>query len=212
MRAYTLVSLMSLSVLPLPALADLTGAGDAAIVKQLVEQAKIMREQLQNTRDTLDVSRRLEEMESMKAVKSVHEEGRALTNLISETEGLQREYKDFVDDPSSFNRTEGEISWLGEALRDAKDERNAARAYASIMTDVKRLNFLGKANRESEKKLISGTNQEDDGKITASNTFIMSQILIENEEREQKARANNVNVMESVLGNTGYSALGEEAK
>lgn len=210
MRAY--LTLFLICFFSTSSYADMTGAGDAAILAELVSQAKTLKEQLQSVRETLDVSKRLEEMETLKTIKSVHEEGRALGDLISETEQMQNEYKKFVADPSSFNQTRDEISWLGSALKNAKDDQNAAKSYANIMADVKRLNFLGKATKESEKKLISGTNQEDDGKITASNTFIMSQLLLENEERDQKRRANNTNVMQGVLGNAGYSALGEESE
>lgn len=210
MRSY--IPFVIIAMLSSIARADMTGAGDAAILSQLVAQGKILAEQLTNIRDTLDVSKRLEDMETLKTVKNIHEEGRALNDLLSETEQLRRDYAEFVDDPTSFNRTEEEITWLGEALRDSKDDPNAVKAYASLMVDVKRLRFLGQANRASEKKIIAGTNQEDDGKITASNTFIMSQLLLENEAREQKRRANNTNVMQGIIGNTGYSALGTESK
>lgn len=192
--------------------ADATGAGDAAIVSQLVAQLKVLREQLADVRETLNVSKRLESMEELKTVKEVHEEGSALSDLMDENEQLKRDFGDFVDDPSSLNRTEGDIAWLGDALKDAKDDPNAVRAYGQIMADVRRLKFLGQANKASEEKIIKGTNEKDDQKITASNTFIMSQLLLENEEREQKRRANNTNVMESVIGNTGYSALGKESE
>lgn len=210
MRAYLTVFIVcSFSTV---SYADMTGAGDAAILAELVSQAKTLKEQLQGMRETLDVSKRLEEMETLKTIKSIHEEGRALGDLVDETEQMQREYKKFVADPTSFNRTSEEISWLGSALKNSKGNPNAVKSYANIMSDVKRLNFLGKANKESENKIINGTNQDDDGKITASNTFIMSQLLLDNEEREQKRRANNTNVMQGVLGNAGYSALGEESK
>jgi hypothetical protein len=192
--------------------ADMTGAGDAAIVSQLVAQAKILREQLVDMRETLDVSKRLERMEEVKTVKEVHEEGTALKDLMDETEQLKREYGEFVDDPASFNRSKDEITWLGDALKDAKHSKNKVKAYAAIMADVRRLRLLGKANEASEKKIMKGTNERDDQKITASNTFIMSKILLDNEAREQKRRANNTNIMDGIISNSGYRSLGEESK
>lgn len=193
------------------AMADLTGAGDAAILSKLIEQMAVMREQLEQAKDSVNIGKRMEQMEKLKSAKKLHAEGKAFKDMLDEYESIVSEIEGFRADPVGVDKPRSEMQWLNDALKGADTSSNSAKAYASILMELKNLEFLGKANAASQEKLARGTNTEEESQITASNTLIMSKILLEREARAQEAAANNASIVSDVLGNPGYSALSTES-
>jgi hypothetical protein len=192
-----------------PAQAEITGAGDAAIVQQLVTLVKSTNEQLQEVRKTVSISERLEEMEQAKAVRRLAAEGKAMRELIKESEKLEGQLLDIKGDPTGSRRTQREIASLQYALDSAKerDGRGQAKAYSRLLADMKRLEFLGTAQKESMKKMASGANETDNTQVAATSSMIMSDLMLQREQQEQARKAQEVQAVESTLRSMQYSTM-----
>lgn len=207
MKRTFLIAVMS--TMPVGVYADATGAGDAAIVQQLVTLVKSANEQFRELVKSVSISENLESMEQAKAIKRIAAEGQAMRELIRETETLEGQITDLQDDPLGSRRTEREVSGLENALESAKqrDDRGQAKAYSRMLADMKRLQFLGKAQKESMKKVAQGTNETDNTEVAATSSMIMSDLMLQNERREQARRAQEVQAINETLGSMRYSTI-----
>ena len=193
--------------------ADMTGAGDAAILQELVAQSQTMLKQLHAVKDTLDVSRQLAEMEQLKTIREVSNEGNQLRSLIGNAQEGYSLVTSTSEDPFGLKSTQSEIDYIQASLETARSSQSSlqsARSYANILSDLKRLKFLGQANAESIKKISEGTDDIQNKAITASNTSIMAQLMIEDERRKAAARASDSETFIDMLHGVNYQSMTNE--
>ena len=189
--------------------ADPTGATDTAILQQLVALLKSANEQVQEFRKQVSISENMQEMEQLKAVKRLADDGRAMKEMINEGQKLNGQLEDLRLSPLGSSQTERDIASLKNQIKDAKgmDDINKAKAYSRMLADLDRLRFLGKAQSESVKKIANGTNEADNTAVAATSTMIMSDLLLQNEEREQRKRVQEVKALTDTLRNMNYSGM-----
>jgi len=177
--------------------------GDGAIIAQLQMQTAKMVEQLKTVSEALDVNKRLEEMESLKFVKQISEEGQALRGIVSDVNEATSIIDDQANNPFGHDDITNEIDRLSERLGNAEN----AKDYANIMSDLKRLKILGNANRNAMKNAAQGTDEQEDIKSTSTSTMIMADILIDQEKRRTIMKAEEQSAIQSLMGSNGYAEL-----
>lgn len=187
------------------AFADITGTGDAAILAQLqVQTAKIV-DQLKTVSETLDVSKRMEEMEQLRFIRRISAEGEALKGIVSDV----NEATGLINDQrtNAFNHQDvvDQIEYLESRSGNAEDVGD----YANLMADLKRVRMLGQANRQTMVLASRGTDEQEDIKSTSTSTMIMADIMVEQEKRRAMLRAEEVNAMQQLFKSNGYSELYE---
>ena len=195
--------------------ADMTGAGDAAILQQLAVQLKTLKDALDTAKENLEVVDKIKKLEESKAVKSIREDGKAIQDFYADAKKAKRDverYSGYVDDVREGLDEIEKLQRRMERAGNNPDQRGAAKAYANIFMDLKRLKFLSDAQEKTQKQIAEGTNEEDSVKITATNTMIMSRILLENEERAQKKAANDTAITSDIMSSISYEALATESK
>lgn len=200
---------IALCFMPITAWADVTGAGDAAIVQQLVTLVKSANYQLEEMRKTTSITERLENMEQAKAVRRLAEEGKAMGDLIKEGEKLESNLMGLKGDPSGTGNTKWEIERIQRDLKNAKDADSLgqAKAYSRMLADLKRLEFLGKAQKESMKTVSKGANETDNTKVTATSTMIMSDLMLQKEKEAQAKKSQEVKALGGALESLQYSSI-----
>lgn len=202
-------ALLCLVLISHSALADMTGAGDAAILTELTAQTAKLAEQLKTMREALDVNKRMQDMEALRATHVVVREGLEMNKILKHVGDMQRDINEMTNNPGGFDQTESDIARFKNSLDSAsnKEGLNQAKSYSYIVSDLKRLQFLGQANRETMKKMGEGTNETGDTKAIATNTTIMSDVIVEKEKRETRRRGNEVNALQDMLGGAKYSSM-----
>lgn len=193
------------------ALADVTGAGDAAILSELTVQTGKMAEQLKSMREAVDINKRMQEMQELRAVHVVVREGMEMKNILDNVSDMEKEIATMSNSPGGLDQMQSDISRFESNMNHASDEEGItqAKSYAYVLSDLKRLKFLGTANRETMKKMSKGTNETDDTKAIATNTMIMSDVIVEKEKREARRRGNEVNAMQQLMGGMRYTSMQE---
>jgi len=184
--------------------------GDGPIIAQLVEQVNLMNQQIQKAKDQLNIAKRLHEMEQLKSVKKLMGEGKAMQELLRETDELKRNIKNFKNDPFGTHELDNEISSLKKAISNTKNNPHSQRAYSSLLARLTNLRFLGKAQEASRDRMSGGANEEDNQNIAATSSMIMSDILLQNEIRAKKERGADLDIANSIMNTTGYKGLFEE--
>lgn len=203
------IALITLFLFPLNVHADMTGAGDAAIVKQLVVIVEKANQQIKQLKEMIDISERLEEMEEAKTVKKVTDQGNEIAHLLDELENTVELVGDIKNDPGGLKDLERTISYLEQDLEiaDSRQGLEKAKAYARLISDLKRLGFIQKATRTTMEQLASGTNEEDNQRINATNSTIMTDILVKREQRESIKAAHEVKAVNELLRSNKYSSM-----
>lgn len=187
------------------AAADATGAADAAILAQLQTQTARIVEQLKTVGETLNVSKRLEDMEQLRFVKRISAEGDALKGIVSDVKDATGMVNDQRQNAFNHQDVVDQIDYLENRANNADD----AGDYGNLMSDLKRVRMLGQANRATMVKLSQGSDEQDDIRGTATNTMIMADILVEQEKRRAMIRSEEVNAMQQLFQSNGYSELYE---
>jgi len=155
------------------AAANATGTGsDAALLGELQIQTAKMVEELKTIRDTLDISKRMEDMQQLKVIKQVSAEGEALSGILYDVEEGQGIIDKSKGNAFNHNDIENQIAYLENRAERADNPQ----AYARMLADLKRIRFLGQANDASIKKISEGSNETDDIKTSAVNSAILAQI------------------------------------
>jgi len=204
-----IAGLLCMALVSPSVLADATGAGDAAILSELTAQTTKLAEQLKTMREALDINKRMQEMEEMRAVHVVVREGMEMKNILDNVSDMENEINTMTNSPGGLDQTQSDIERFQRNLDHASEEEglSQAKSYAYLMADLKRLKFLGTANRETMKKMGQGTNETDDTKAIATNTMIMSDVIVEKEKRETRRRGNEVNALQELMGGVKYSSM-----
>lgn len=166
--------------------ADITGAGDAAILGQLVTQTGKIVDQLNQAKEALNVSKYMQEAERLKQVKQLSQTGAKFAQLLDDMDGLNG--ADSWDDPFGLKSVTGEIETLESEIESAKNkgDKEKSRRYARILKNLKKVKFLGEANKKSQSSVASGANESDLVRVSAESSLIMSSLLQSKEEREIK--------------------------
>jgi hypothetical protein len=188
------------------AVADVTGAGDTAIIAQLKAQTAKMVEQLKTVTETLDVSQRLEDMEQLRFVRRLSAEGEALRGVVSDVREGTELVNDARSNPGNLKDIDRQISRLEARMADSEDVGD----YAHMLADLKRIRMLGQANRESMEKAATGTDEQEDIKSTAANAMIMADIMVQNESEEAQRRVEERKAMQELWQDNGYAELYKE--
>ncbi|MCP3671502.1 MAG: hypothetical protein GY814_13945 [Gammaproteobacteria bacterium] len=201
---YRRLFLMMLFLLPWQSsLADATGAGDAALLSELMAQTKQLLEQVRELKEQVNITRRLEDMQQIKAVKAISTEGSAMVEVIRNLDSIADEVEDSRDNPLGAAAVERELDYFDRRVDSAQD----AKDYARLAADLKRLKFLGQANEASMRNNSSGSNEADDNKSTATNTIIIANILVEQERRNRVRQAHEEAALKDMLRGSSYSSL-----
>ncbi len=206
MKSIKIVVILIILTISTPTRADMTGAGDAALLTQLVEMVEQGYQQLVKLKDALDISKRMEEYEQLKSVKRLATEGRAIVELYNDMKDFKDEVQYLTNDPFNTTPINKEIDWVSRSMHGAKGNKNAVKAYANILLEMRNLKFLGKAVEKSKNKLASGTNEEDNKQISASSSMIAADILIRNEQRVRQKEANDTSIILRSL-KSSYSSM-----
>lgn len=177
--------------------------GDGAIITQLQIQTGKLVEQLKAAKDSLDVSERMEEMESLRFVKRISAEGRALQGVIYDVNEATGLFEDQSSNPAGHKDIAGEIQRLSDRINSADNPS----AYAHILSDLERLKVLGQANQATMRQAVHGTDEQDDIKSTSTSSMIMADIMINQEKRQAIKRAEEQQSMQSLMGSPGYSSI-----
>lgn len=186
--------------------ADVTGAGDTAIIAQLKAQTAKMVEQLKTITDTLDVSKRLEDMEQLRFVRRLSAEGEALRGVVSDYNEAAGIVAEQGENPGNIGDIDRQIRRLEARIANSEDTGD----YAHLLADLKRIRMLGQANRESMEKAAQGTDEQQDIKSTAANSMIMADIMVNNEREEAQKRAAEHRAMKELWRDNGYAELYDE--
>jgi len=199
-----------LLTLSTPSRADLTGAGDVAIITQLVEMVEQGHQQIMKLKEALNISKKMEQFEQLKVIKKISDEAQALHGLIEDVKHLEDDVNDLIADPFTLDPIEREIEWITRKMRRAEGSDDAVKSYARILMELKNLKFLGAATAKSKEKLRSGTNNEANQQISASSDLICAELLIKSAKRQQLIDANNTSIMLKTLKNRSYSSMASE--
>ncbi|MCG8313816.1 MAG: hypothetical protein MI976_11415 [Pseudomonadales bacterium] len=204
-----LIIIACLLVASFNAKSDMTGAGDVAIVEQLIVIVEQTNQQIKQFQEMTDISKRLEEMESIKTVKKVTDQGEQIGHLIAELEETVSLVGDLQKDPGGLKDIERTIMYLEQDLNraDSKQGLEKAKAYSRLISDLKRLGFIQKANAMAMEQLAAGTNEEQNQQISTTNSTIMTDILVRREEREKIKASHEVKAVNELLRGNKYSSM-----
>ena len=202
----------------LPAQAFTDGSG-IKIIAQLTALLKTTNEQLQNTKDMLNVKKRLEDMETVKTVRETSRLADDLDDLFAE---MERTIEHFDYDPkSSVSEIRYEIDNLKSRYREAKgadDKLDRLKGYARLLRSIETLSSLEMFHKAQMQKISQeGINEQDAIKQSAYTNSIRTQLLIE---RSRKAEEQEINQMKHAteeaiyLRRMGgvYGAIGQSNK
>jgi hypothetical protein len=201
--------ILILCLLPSVSMADMTGAGDAAIVQQLIVMVEAAYEQLEQLEKATNISKRIEEMETVKSVKKVSEQGNELKKLMSELEKTGDLINEMGNNPGGINDINQQIGKLEDKLNVAnnKEGLDKAKAYSRLLADLKRIRFLRDSNTASIKEIAGGTNDEDNKRLSAHNSTIMTDLLIRQEEKDSIKRSHETQAVSELLDGISYGSM-----
>ena len=171
-------------------LSDVTGAGDASIVAKLTSMLKVLNEELREVKKQVNIAEQLRQMEALKQVQQVADNGKDLSNLFAEALETDRLVNEVNAEPDrGYDQAQGELdSYINSAER-AQNFNGMSRAYrmSRVLSDLDRLSILGTAqNRATTRAATQGLSQADANRSTATSTGIMTQLLIQGEERRKR--------------------------
>ena len=177
-----------------PVLADLTGAGDAAILSQLVTQTKKIVEQIGQAKDALNISKYMQEIEQLKQVKELSDTGSQFGALFSNVDAIGNEASDWESDPFGLKSIKSEISTLQAGIESAErsGDFEKAKKYSKVLKNLKNIQFLGEANAKNQEAIGKGANELDLNRINAESSLIMTTLLQNKEQREVEEELNRV--------------------
>ncbi len=194
--------------------ADATGAGDAAILQELIVLVKTANDQLKQVQEMTDITEKIREMESLKHVRTISETGSQFNQLFSELGTSYETVQDLINDPGGLNELEREIEYMRykAEMANSNEGMAQARAYARLASDLKRIRFLQQSNKAAQRQLGSGASTEEAHTINASNSTIMADIMLNREKEAKKAQIMDTDAAATVMEQSNYSSLYGEAK
>ena len=170
--------------------ADLTGAGDAAIVSQLVVQTGKIVEQIQQAKEALDISNYMQNIEQLRQIKTLSNTGAQFGQLFNNINTGLDDVNNWESDPFGLKSVNSEIETLEHEIEAAKNKGDLEKSkrYARTLKNLKNIKFLGEANEQAQKAVSTGNNELDLTRVTAESTVVMSALLQSKEQREIEAQ------------------------
>ena len=163
---------------------DITGAGDAAVFAQLVTMTNNLVEQVETLQNALDVSKKIEELEQAKAIRTLSDAGKNLVQSMDNIRDAKDTVDDIVDDPFSTKSITNEINDLERKLESAKNEEVKARKYARILRGMKNVRLFGQIVDDNKNKITEGMNDSDAVKSTAESNTVIADLLLQKHQKE----------------------------
>lgn len=201
--------LFVLFLLPSLSYADAVGATDSLMLEKMVALLKTANEQLEEFQDMTDISERLKQIEELKQVSKLSAEGEKLKELFREVNRGWDTVNDMTSDPGGYKAIESTIRRLEYEAEYAGslEGLNKAKEYSRILADLKRIQFLQEANDASKKKLVDGVNPEQSQQISAANSTIMTDLMLQREQRATMVRLQEQEAVQDLLQNSTYNAI-----
>ncbi len=190
--------------------AQTTGALDGLMLEQLIQNGKTAYDTLKKASEQYERIKKMEAIQAAKTVRKMYRDGRELQDMFKNAKALAGKIEGIEMDEfeSMFNGKSAD--WFISQYKNIHNNPNKKKAYGSLAMKISNLKFLYASNEATVKDKAAGTNEEDNTRLTATNSIIMSKILLDQEAREINKQKNNTDIVNSVLsGSAGYSSLAE---
>ena len=178
------------------------GFSDKAIIAKLTTQIKKMETTIKTLKGSLDLQKKIQNFEQLKAAKRLSDEGREMIKLVNQTESLYRDIQRFTDDPVGINGIRSDIDNIASRLDYAKRKRDKGqmvKEYANTLVELQNLKVMSKVNEMNKKKIMSGTNDSEKKGIVARNTQILAEIEIQKQQDELKQQTIESELIDGVF-------------
>lgn len=186
----------------------ISGSASAAKLAELVRQAK---EQLEETRKQLSVLENLREIQQQKEVAYLSGTGESLGSMFSDARSIGRGVDDWRDDAFGTNQIVNDYERMQRQAQNADGMGGIDRGstYASMLTGLNRLKWLGKAQEDMEKKLAEGSVSDLDREAMATEAAIsMNALLLEREAARQRQQAIDTEIFMDSMDGLNYGNMG----
>ena len=191
---------------------DITGAGEAAVFSQLVTMTNNLVEQVETLQNALDVSKKIEELEQAKAIRTLSDAGKNLVKSMDNLNDAKDTANGLVNDPFGIDSINSEISDLERKITAANNEENGslkARKYARILRGLKNVKMFGQIVEDNKTKISQGMNDTDAIKSTAESNTVIADLLLQEHQKEIREDAENSAVFEGIFKAGKYNDLGK---
>lgn len=210
---YTLVVLTLLFSRQVCAVSDGSGY---LILEQTIALVRSATEQLKTTKDSLDISEYMKDLQVIKEARTLVEGADQLQELIEELEDLHDAGDSFYStEDSSYEQMEKDMERIKKTYDSAGNRKGAEKVkrYVRSLQQFKRLELLKESHRKNLKKVGRGVNDSESVRSVAHSSAMTTEILISMEardlkDRERKARAIlDESAVQSSFGQ-GYRSVG----
>jgi len=201
--------ILLIAVFSFKAVADpFSGSATAAHMAELVRQAKL---QIEEARKQLSVLENLREMQQMKEVAYLSGTGESLGSMFSDARSIGREVGDWREDAFGTNQIVNDYERMQRQAQNADGMGGIDRGstYASMLTSLNRLKWLGKAQEDMEKKLAEGNVSDLDREAMATEALItMNALFLEREAARQRQQAIDTEIFMDSMDGLNYGNMG----
>src|SRR5690554_3892147 len=184
-----------------------SGSAQAAQMAELVRQAKL---QIEEVRKQLSVLENLKEMQQMKEVAYLSGTGESLGSMFSDARSIGREVDDWREDAFGANQIANDYERMQRQAQNADGMGGIDRGstYASMLTSLNRLKWLGKAQEEMEKKVAEAMSDTDREAMAAEALVTMNALLLEREAARQRQQAIDTEIFMDSMDGLNYGNMG----
>lgn len=203
------------TILSTPCYAFSDGSG-YAILSKMVVLVNNATEQLKTIKQSLNISKYLEEIEQLNEAKSVVDGAEQLQAMLGELEEVYDIGASFTDFEKSYDRLQSDLTEIRSQYKQAKNLEGVDKInqYLRTLDQLKRLELLKTSHRQNLKTLSRGLNDREATRATAHSTAMTTELLIRMEDRQlqqqsqQDEAALEENAVQQSLS-SGYRALGK---
>jgi hypothetical protein len=201
----TLVLLILL--FPIQSKADMTGAGDAAILAQLAEMTAQAVEQLKTLKETMDIQEQLKQLQQLDGIKELSESGKSLGEIFGSVRNGAGIIESMEGDPFGVDAIDADIAYMEQRIESAKekDDLTALEIYADVLKDLKKVQWLGKTNENNATQISNGVSKDELEKIGAESGLITSTVITDMLKKSNAEDAANAQITEILMSGYGYN-------
>ena len=218
MKNIKAIAFVAIATLSSPSLAFTDGSG-WQIVAQLTTLLKTANEQLKTAKETMDVGKKMEEFEAVKAVKDVSSLGNDLNALFKEMDNTVELFS--YDEDMGLGDVRAEFDSLVDqykSIRGEEDMLKMLKGYAGLLESIENLSTLRDYHSAQLQAMSTGgMNEGDAAKQSAYTGSLQTQLLIErslqdqtNEAKRTKRAIGEANYLRNIGG--VYGALADDSK
>lgn len=184
-----------------------SGSAQAAQLAELVRQTKIQLEEMQKQ---LSVMENLKEIQQGELVPYLSGTGDSFGQMFGDIRSIERGVDGWVEDPAGTRQIENDLMRLERTYNQTGDMRavDEGATYASMMSSLSRLKWLGKAQSDNEKKMAEGMSKKDIEDIAAEAAITTNRILLEQEMARQRREVIGNEIFMKSLDNLNYGQMG----